>query len=180
MRALVAQGLIFSLLMNVLGGVAAAQSPVEDNKVHGCYRPSSYTVETWNAMSAEAQGRMCKDNSLNAVPRMENPYNPYESSTKPAVSRGLGIAGVVTALGGVALLGPWGTPVTVVDTTYCVTDRYDVYEGGCNARGTQAAIGAALLGGGILMAWAGFRTKKVHLSPSVGRQSMGVAGKVTW
>jgi hypothetical protein len=97
--------------------------------------------------------------------------------TRP-FSRKLGIAGVVVALGGVAVLGPWGTPVTVVDTTYCVTDAYNVYEGGCNARGKQAMIGAAMLGGGILLAWTGLRSVKVKSQVSKTRKAVAVS--VEW
>jgi len=100
-----------------------------------------------------------------------------QPTTKP-FSRKLGIAGVVVALGGVAVLGPWGTPVTVVDSTYCVTDRLDVYEGGCNARGKQAMIGAAMLGGGILLAWTGLRSVKV--APQVSKTSQAVNVSVQW
>lgn len=103
---------------------------------------------------------------------------PYNIQTRQ-YSRPLGWTGVVTTLAGVAMLGPWGTPVTVLDSTYCVTE-YEVSSGGCNARGKQAAIGAALIGGGILMAWTGFRTVTVVVKPQVSKTSKGAAVTLAW
>lgn len=174
--------------------------PTEQNRVPGCRRPDTVSIEVWNEMLMVEQRSACGMNASttsadNAIFWRDfceqNKYAPgiWETPScvaqlgpKPEiVSRKLGIAGVVTALAGVAMLGPWGNSVTVVDTTYCVTDRYDVYEGGCNARGTQAALGAALLGGGILMTWAGMRHKKVKkavISPILGPTAVGAS--ITW
>lgn len=196
--------ILVSLLL--MSGTAAAQTtetitvtpPVEQNRVPGCRRPDTVSIEVWNEMLMVEQRSACGMTTSTASDDAfwrnfceKNKYAPGIWGTPHCVaqlgpepeivSRKLGIAGVVTALVGVAMLGPWGTPVTVVDTTYCVTDRYDVYEGGCNARGTQAAIGAALLGGGVLMTWAGLRHKKVKkavISPILGPTAVGAS--VTW
>ena len=92
-------------------------------------------------------------------------------------SKALGIAGVVTALAGTAVLGPWGNQYNIFGESVCVT-KVSINSGPCLARGKQALIGAGMLGGGILMAWQGF--KRVKIAPAVSESLVGVTANVVW
>jgi hypothetical protein len=99
--------------------------------------------------------------------------------TGEPVSRKLAWAGLTTAVVGFTVLGPWGDQYSILGDQYCVTE-YAVYADSCLAKGKQLAIGSALLGGGIVMMWAGLRTKKVRVSPSVGKKAASVQATIVW
>lgn len=114
----------------------------------------------------------------------QEPSKPktVEMHVREPLSRHLGWAGVVTTLAGVAVMGPWGNEYEILGDSYCVTDRGDVYDGGCNARGKQLGIGMLMVGGGIFTAWLGFHdvNKTVRVSPSISKKGFGVSTTVRW
>lgn len=198
--------MIASVLLNGTAWAQTTEQdqPVEQNKVPGCTRPANYTVENWNEMSAGGQRRGCEWEASAAVSRAAMAAREVERARSeaasaatlativaveaenakrqdavnaPVVSKKLGIVGVVTALAGVAVLGPWGDQYHILGNTYCVTE-HSVYDGSCNAKGKQAAIGAGLIGGGVLMAWAGLR--RVAVSPQVSKTGVGATATVRW
>lgn len=118
-----------------------------------------------------------------SAPRVVAAQGFYQYYDKEPRSKVLGAVGVATALVGVAVLGPWGKQYSILGESYCVTD-YAVDYGPCLARGKQAAIGAGLLGGGILIAWAGYKdvrkVRRVKIAPMISTQTKGIAAKVVW
>ena len=77
------------------------EAPVEENKVWGCNRPSSLfisdgvtatvSVEVWNGMTAEAQGRMCERTTFDAPYRQM--LADQAAMNAPMVSPKVGLPG---------------------------------------------------------------------------------------
>jgi hypothetical protein len=100
-----------------------------------------------------------------------------------SVSVPLGVAGMIVAAAGGALMLPYGKDYNILGTEYCVSDTSGttyVSAGSCRPPADRVKIGALLLGSGVLAMWLGFRDHTVTVSPVVSKQTVGAVAAVRW
>ena len=102
-----------------------------------------------------------------------------EPEKRPANMK-LGYAGLAVAMGGASLMVPWGDEYQVVGRTYCVSENARQIERGSCGPALAPKVGAAIVGAGALLAWLGFRSKTVTVTPQVSKSSAGASATVKW
>jgi hypothetical protein len=150
----------------IAGSAWAQEQPPVPEKICGM------SVEQFNRKSAELQRAVCLMNKAGAEAeakelRRQNP--------EPIRSRKMVIAGVVIALGGVAMVMPGGDTYHVLGDAFCVSD-YSVDYGSCRA--IAPAIGAGMLAGGIALAY--FGSRPVTVSPMISHGMKGASVRIKW
>lgn len=139
-------------------------------------RSPRYSDEAWNRLDAEMKAIVCQVEaelapefaaSRKAMDQMVGINQP------PIRSRGLVIAGVVSLLGGIAMVIPAGTTYHIFGDDVCVTE-YSVDAGGC--RSVAPAVGAGMLAGGIAMIY--FGSRPISVSPMIGSGVKGASATI--
>ena len=97
------------------------------------------------------------------------------------LSRPLALTGIVTMVGGIAMMAPYGEEYRFLGHPYCVSDR-EVARGPCE-QPTAGVITAGkwVLAAGAVMTVVGlWRVHRVSVAPMVGPQGQGIAGTIRW
>jgi hypothetical protein len=143
-----------------------------------------YTLGEWRAMTDYERSLTCKLAVKETQFQREGQVmvdaakrQMLSDPTRKPFNKGLGIAGAVTALAGVALLLPHGKTVHVLGDDFCVTD-YSVDAGGCGPSMSMAKWGAIFLGSGIALGWLGWH--EVDVKPLTAPGVKGATATVKW
>ena len=130
--------------------------------------PMGMSAQRWNSYTPEQREIACKMG-----------YDPWAPSKGDMVSAKLAIAGILIAAAGFGVaFHPSEDTYHILGDSYCVGDTY-VNDGGCGSP-LETQIGLGMIGGGILMAWVGLRTKHVSVSPSINKTQKGVTARIRW
>jgi hypothetical protein len=96
-----------------------------------------------------------------------------------AANSRLGLVGLVTMLGGVAMMAPKGDEYHLLGDTYCVWNDYRTVDyGSCNKSAGWIQAGLVTVGAGAVMTFVGYR--KVTVSPTVGHKVFGATAALKW
>jgi hypothetical protein len=176
------QAVWLMVAMLSIGTTAQAQKTYSAQSCKGVEKAVPYSDGEWATMTMDQRLKACERDGV-VVPTTPDPLATGSSTgsfntlrSEPRIrSRGMVIAGVISAIAGVAMIIPGGTTYHIFGDDVCVT-TYSVDAGGC--RSVAPVLGAGLLGGGILLAYAGSRP--VTVSPMIGPNVKGASVKIKW
>jgi hypothetical protein len=137
-----------------------------------------YTPEAWNRLSEEMRVIVCRVEAKMATfdTRMEEIKAYDQPQPDPPIrSQKMLVAGIISIIAGSVMALPQGTTYSIFGDDVCV-NTYSIDAGGCKS--PALAIGMGLIGGGVMLAYAG--TRPITVSPMISPTVKGASARISW